>query len=315
MLKYLIIMLAEDSVSFCHYEKVSGPGRFISSEVLSEAIFMAMKENLSVQFVYPERPVPEELLSIIDTIDHVDIKPSSVVRGRPGYNPAVIVSDGFENIGYDMTQTYILRTSVKDIISNIDRLILILEKVARLNIVLTDLEMLSKETVGQYGKVLEVIAGKMANLYEKGHKPQLNILTDRLMLSAMNNCNAGLESITLAANGIFYPCPAFINDGNFACGTLEEGISVRNSQLYDISKAPVCRQCDAWHCKRCVWLNRRLTREINIPGWQQCVTAHYERNASRKFLQLLRGHDANSMNGIEIPEISYLDPFIKIDKL
>ena len=75
-----------------------------------------------------------------------------------------------------------------------------------------------------------------------------------------------------------------------------------------MSYAPICRNCDAYQCKRCVWLNRKTTYELNTPSHEQCVVSHLERNESRELLANIR------KNGIflpdkEIKEISYLDPF------
>ena len=145
---------------------------------------------------------------------------------------------------------------------------------------------------------------------------QLNLLTDRIMLTAMNNCNAGWESIALAPNGKFYACPAFyqtkcqtaIDETDVSIGDLHQGVNIKNPQLYKLSHAPLCRNCDAYHCKRCVWLNRKTTFEINTPGHEQCVVAHIERNVSRELLTNIRKH-GTFMPEINIKEIDYLDPF------
>ena len=138
------------------------------------------------------------------------------------------------------------------------------------------------------------------------------------MLEKMNNCNAGSENITLAPDGKFYICPAFyLADENedfglgktkFSIGDLVNGLDIKNSQLYKLSYAPICRNCDAFQCKRCVWLNRKTTYEINTPSHEQCVVAHLERNASRVLLNNIRKY-GEYLPHIEIKEIKYLDPF------
>ena len=135
-----------------------------------------------------------------------------------------------------------------------------------------------------------------------------------MMLKQMNNCNAGFNSITLAPDGKFYICPAYnyhrkheycaIND----VGDLENGLNIKNPQLYKLSYAPLCRECDAYHCKRCVWLNRQMTYEVNTPSHEQCVISHLERNASRELLYEIR-KNISFLPEVIIDEISYLDPF------
>ena len=47
-------------------------------EILKSAIVYAMKENLSVQFVYPDYPFPPNYEEVIDSIDHIKIRPAMV---------------------------------------------------------------------------------------------------------------------------------------------------------------------------------------------------------------------------------------------
>ena len=93
--------------------------------------------------------------------------------------------------------------------------------------------------------------------------------------------------------------------------SLENGLMIRNSHLYKLEYSPLCRECDAYQCKRCVYLNKRLTREVNTPSKEQCVVSHIERNASRFLLLAIREHIIY-MPKTEIKEISYLDPFDNI---
>lgn len=73
---------------------------------------------------------------------------------------------------------------------------------------------------------------------------------------------------------------------NYSIGDLQNGMNIKNSQLYKLDYAPLCRQCDAYQCKRCIWLNRKMTYEVNTPSHEQCVMGHLERNASRNLLQI-----------------------------
>lgn len=132
------------------------------------------------------------------------------------------------------------------------------------------------------------------------------------MLQAMNNCGAGDSNITLAPNGKFYVCPAFYYENNDdSIGDLKNGLDIKNKQLYRLDHAPICRHCDAWQCKRCVWLNRKTTFEANTPSHEQCVIAHLERKASCDLLRYLRKYNAFLPDKEDIKDIDYLDPFDK----
>ena len=146
-------------------------------------------------------------------------------------------------------------------------------------------------------------------LYGVGKAPKINLLTDRMILEQMNNCGAGDTNITLAPNGKFYICPAFYyEDENDSVGDLEQGLNIKNKQLYKLEYSPICRHCDAYQCKRCIWINKKTTLEVNTPPHEQCVVAHMERNMSRELL--LRSESFKVIGNLsEIKEINYYDPF------
>jgi len=183
-----------------------------------------------------------------------------------------------------------------------------LTEVARLNIVCTDVENFKDENIERYKTILDELNAVVEQEYVKGHAVQLNLLTDRMMLDKMNNCGAGDESVTLAPDGRFYVCPAFYEEDAFSVGDIDNGLDIKNRQLYRLDHAPICRHCDAYQCRRCVWLNRRMTYEVNTPSHEQCVVAHVEREASRKLLADIRAV-GEFLPQQEIKEIDYLDPF------
>ena len=213
--------------------------------------------------------------------------------------------------------SYVIRTKRCDLFAEIDDIIPLLRKIRRLNIVITDVESFTEDDFKTYSKTLQILSKSIEALYVEGSTIQLNLLTDRMMLNKMNNCGAGDTSITLAPNGKFYVCPAFyvvkeedeIGNLNTPIGDLENGLDIKNTQLYKLDHAPLCRHCDAYQCKRCVWLNRKTTFEVNTPSHEQCVMAHLERNASRELLNSIRQHGTFLPDQEEIQEITYLDPF------
>ena len=321
MLQYLIILLDDTSTSYCHYDNPKPERRLISLDDLRKGIFFAMKENLMIQFVYPDYPLPQEYVDVIDTIDHSDIVSSECKDEELLSIADVIVFNGWVNIGTVQAESdaaYVLRTTKTELFDRYEQLIPFIGGVARLNIVITDVETFDDTDFETYKGLLKALADAIEKQYVDGKSPQVNLLTDRMMLDKMNNCNAGVENITLAPDGRFYICPAFYLAGDdedfglgkakFSIGGLEHGLDTKNQQLYRLDHAPLCRRCDAYQCKRCVWLNRKTTYEVNTPSHEQCVVAHLERNASRELLLNIRKHGV-FLPDSEIKEISYLDPF------
>ena len=262
-------------------------------ETLKTGIIYAMKENLNVQFVYPDYSLPKEYLEVIDRIDHTDIK-SPILSAEAD----VVVMDGVIQIAnvreHDFKHgvSYVLRLSKQELFDNVADVCALLNKLERLNVVITDVESFTDGDFECYSNVL-------------------------LTLSEVVEKQYGGTSVTLATDGKFYVCPAFYlaneDDGigslHTAIGDLQHGLDIKNPQLYKLDHAPLCRHCDAYQCKRCIWLNRKMTYEVNTPSHEQCVMAHLERNASRKLLNAIRKHGTFLPEREEIKEITYLDPF------
>lgn len=318
MIQYLVILLDDTSVSFCHYQNDKKERNLMPFETLKAGIVYAMKENLNIQFVYPNYSLPKDYLEAMDSIDHTVIKPASF-----GDEADVMAMDGINQIpstkANDFKQgvSYVLRLSKHELFEEIANVCALLNKVERLNVVITDVENFTDADFERYSEVLRMLSQEVEKLYVAGKVVQLNLLTDRMMLEKMNNCGAGDTSVTLAPDGKFYVCPAFYltdeDDGmgalHTSIGDVKHGLDIKNPQLYKLDHAPLCSRCDAYQCKRCIWLNRKMTYEVNTPSHEQCVMAHLERNASRDLLNAIRKHGAFLPEQEEIKEITYLDPF------
>lgn len=314
MLQYLVILLDDMSVSFCNYQNTKISSRLIPIDVLHRGIIFAMKHNLNIQFVYPETDLPSEYQEEIASIDHTRIAPR-ILEGQD--EKVIVINDlhGKKLSDFPREGSVVLRTKIGKLSTNIEFIGDILAQVERLNIILMDLELFSENDFAVYKDFLAKMSEIIFRLYEAGAMPQLNLLTDRLFLEKMNNCGAGDTTLTLAPNGKFYLCPAFyISDENQCVGNLEEGVSIKNQQLYTLSYAPICRTCDAYQCRRCIWQNVNTTSDCNTPSHEQCVVSHLERNASRELLNRLINAGIISEQHKVIPPIDYLDPFNNYDK-
>lgn len=307
-MQYLVILLDDTSVAYCHADNPLKERRLMPLDTLRKAILFGMKQNLMIQYVYLDYDLPEEYNALIESIDHVKIgRDVRVYNGVPA-------SVAGKNV--------VLRLTIGEFIAGQYDIAALLPQVERLNICLTDIAAFRDEQAEDYKKALETLNAVLVNLYKKDNPTQVNMLTDRLVLTEMHNCEAGIGNITVAPNGKFYLCPAFYydeqmgisnrmnhstKDASRSVGDLENGLQIPNKQLLELDHAPLCRKCDAYHCHRCIWLNDRLTMDANTPSHQQCVLAHLERNAGRELQQMLAAQDLHTGN--EIPEIDYLDPF------
>ena len=330
MLKYLIILLDDTSVAYCHANNPLNGRRLIPIETLKKGILFGMKQNLMIQYIFPDYALPEEYASVIESIDNVKIYPFGK-RPQEEFVDAKTTVVEVANCVPDTLQAknIMIRLTFVEMLEQKNAIKRLFADGTRVNLCITDVEQFTDEQTEVYKQLLEEWSSALLDSYKQGQSPQFNLLTDRMMLKKMHNCEAGVSNITLAPNGKFYLCPAFYYDERMqvsnqmnhhqpssdrSVGDLDKGLDIPNPQLLKLDHAPLCRKCDAFQCRRCIWLNRKLTWDINTPSHQQCVMAHIERNVSRSLLDNIR-KDHEFMPQIEIKEIDYLDPFEVWNKL
>lgn len=324
MLQHLVILLDDTSVSYCHADNPLTEQNLIPIETLRQGIIFGMKRNLMIQYVFPSYQMNPLYSKTIESIDNIKIFPLSCPP-LPHYYIKNDSDVGVSNSVPDSTaiNNLVIRLSFEEACIKKEQIAQLISSQTRVNLCFTDIQAFSDQQIQEYYDLLKYWTDVVLSLYLSGLSPQFNLLTDRIMLKTMRNCNAGINSITLAPNGKFYLCPAFYYDEvlgadnlmnynnpkhDFSIGNIENGISIPNRQLLLIDNAPICRKCDAYQCKRCSWLNWKLTWEINTPSHQQCVMAHLEREASRSLLAKLRNF-SNAFIDSTIPKLDYLDPF------
>jgi CXXX repeat peptide maturase len=314
-LEYIIVLFDDNAPSFCYYENpVTGAAnsRQISLPYFEAIVQYVNTNGYKLTILHGEEELPEPYLNVLKSVEYATIKPFSNKDSNPS-TTHTIDYDGDENVFKELKpgegnnillrlkSTFIpeLKTIIKKYSNRFNRLTLFF----------TDIETFTEDKSEEYNSQLSDIKDILYEYYLTGNHIELNFLTDRMLLDQMNNCDAGIKHITFAPNGKFYLCPGFYYDNeDDTLGTLETGIEIKNSQLLALENAPICNICDAFHCKRCIYLNKKITLEINTPSRMQCILSHLERNVSKDLSDLLRKNPLFS-NLHSIKEIDYLDPF------
>ena len=144
MLQYLIILLDETATSYCHYGNLRKEARLMPLEVLRDGIRFAMKENLTIQFVYPDLDLPQAYREAVESIDHSKIQPSD----RDCTEADVVVFDGLEGtdgFAFRPGVSYVLRVSKAELFACHEKVAVVMGRVDRLNVVLTNVETFTEE--------------------------------------------------------------------------------------------------------------------------------------------------------------------------
>lgn len=283
-------------------------------DILQRMVDYAQANELTINFLYGQTEPPQPQRSLIESVSHALIVPLALAESYPE-SVVVIESGEIEQAAADKglrrspERNVIVRLGNEHLPQLATTLPLLFGAFQRLNLCLTGLEKITETELEVYGQQLLTLAGTVADQYHHGDIFELNVLSDRMILDSMRNCEAGCEHCTVGPDGRLYLCPGFLYDYPGATiGSLAKGIQIPNAELLRLDHAPLCLSCDAFHCKRCIYLNKKFTLEINTPSRQQCVASYKERNASEQILTLLR--DLPAFSAIKlIPSIDYCDPF------
>ena len=317
MLGYLIVILDRGAVPFCYYTNplhhpLAEPA-LMPLALLESVIRYAETNGLFLNFLFGNHQLPEDYERAIATVNHVKIIPALL---HDIYADGVLVlesgeSDSFKLLPSDGDRFIILRAGRQDLPRLAGACQTLQGKFKRLNIHCVDVETWTERDRDEYGAQLRTIADYLKKCYRMQEEIEINALTDRMLLGQMNNCDAGIRHLTVAPDGKVYLCPGFYHDmAADAVGVFSEERSpvIDNPQLLDITHAPICSRCDAYHCKRCIYLNVNTTGELNTPSHEQCIVSHIERDVSRQLLNYLKsGPPFDRMQ--PIPALGYRDPF------
>ena len=280
----VVVLLSSYSTAFCVSDNSFQKEQLMPLATLQHIVETAKQEHLKLEFVFPEKELPCEYIELINSIEHLKITPAA----SKSVGDAIVLNGWNHHSVSSLENAFcILRTTLAAFYNSVLELEPILKTADRLNLVFTDEEKFCKEDENPYRDALNQLSLLVLHQWRNGHKIHVNIITVRLQLSEMNNCNAGWKSVTLAPNGKYYICPDFFYaDEEDSCGDLVNGLDIKNPLLYKLNHAPLCRDCGAYHCQRCVFLNKKKTLEVNIPSYEQCAKANIELSISKQFYEL-----------------------------
>ncbi len=301
--KYLQFITSDDITPHCAYRNTKGTNNIMAAEVLEKGLAYCSKNGYTPAF-----------LGIPGETDSEKYQEYIVINkaGQAG-NTVSVFDNTAENQDESGVGILLLnRNNIQNLYEIIEKLF---TQLYRVNLVIEDLFGWDNEDTELYRTELDKLVVLMADKYMQGEELELNVLTDIWNLKAMKNCDAGINSFSLAPNGRIYMCPAFyFNDPDSHVGTLEDNVTIKNPQLLLLENAPICSACDVFNCDRCKYLNKKMTNELNIPSKIQCVVSHIERNQSMKLQKLIKENSSCQYENI-LGEIYYLDPLEKLLKI
>jgi len=299
--RHLYILAAEDAVAHCAYRSREGDSTPIRPEILQQGL-----EFARFGFYRPVvlHSVAGPRLELSDGFDPLHIV-SGNSRAIAPDDLVVHENDVRPEVQADTAILILDRERLPQLAELLGNLI---QTTRRINLMLRDVGTFSDVDLTVYEAQLRQVAADLIKQRRRGRFREVNVLTDRLELESPEDCTAGVHSLALAPNGRFYICPAFYHhDPEASVGSLAEGVDQTALEMCRRHRAPLCIDCVAYHCKRCLFDNQRRTWQLNVPSRMQCVVTNTELTLSAWLRQELEqaGYKFRG-EPISVPE--HLDP-------
>ena len=316
----LFIMLSDDSSIYCNYSKPSIEQEItrIGEDVLLEAADFTENEFFNPILLHSnDSDLSDKAIQIFknqrtfNLFEH-DSKnifngENNVLRKIKSVTHKALLSKKI--IDTESTILIVDDCDLKYLAEDIERILYYSKKV---NLILhTNYKNIDyQEYESQLNKVIQLLY----NYTIKNEEKQVDVITDHLFSITRRECEAGVNSFTLAPNGKIYVCPAvyFATPNNYI-GSVKEGIDKDKLILYSVDESPVCSNCSVKQCKRCFFLNKEYTGEYNTPSTMQCKKSKIEERSALKLYKMLKEYGFD-MNINDITNFSNSDPMEQLVK-
>ncbi len=238
----------------------------------------------------------------------IDIGLKNIV---PVYSLETINCDNFniDNIIFNIESNNIEKLS--------NSILSLFERVNRIDLNIQSIDKSFNEEL--YKQELDKISNYIERTYkEDGTVKELSLLTDLLFVEKHDNCMAGEKTFIISPEEKIYSCCAvYSNKRENSIGNISNGITVKyDKRLYEIENSNLCRQCDCYQCKNCVYVNSLYTKEVNVAPSFICRKSHIEKLVAKNLYDKFYIID-NSILVSDLKATDRLDPiysFISMNK-
>ena len=309
--KHMYFLCSDDAVEYCGYRSLSGD----KINIMGKDILKKGLEYCEQNFYRPVILHSKEKDHDINVSEYKTIVKDEIFSSR---NLPTKVDVPHTYVAYTLgevervpaCENCILNIGQEEIKSLSDAIAILLHKCNRVNINFLDID--KNFPLEEYEDELLKIVDILCSYYKQDTVKEVNVLTDLAYSSKMDNCTSGENAITLAPNGKFYICPAFYFDDteNFI-GDLETDIDWNKINQCKLDKAPMCVDCKAYHCNRCVYINQKYTDELSVSPGFQCRKTYIEMKLTKIFVDRCKEFNL-SVDFTQIEEDEVSDPIEKV---
>lgn len=277
--KFLQILLSDNAKPHCNYINNPTSKEVMPDELLDKGIEFAQENNMYPVFIgnnLIDNPKYQDYITITDKYtsknQNIILIHDNEVNTQDCENNIILINKSSINKIHEYVTT---------VANNIAG--------GRINLILQDIENWDKDEFESYDRQLDLMINSIKKYTEQEKIVQINVLTDLLDGQKTDGCGAGTESFTLAPNGKLYICPAFYFENKDSyIGDLEKGIDAKIINTLKNNGLPYYNKCNDDNCKKCVFLNKKLTNELSVPSNNQCLINSIEEKKAKKLDDILK---------------------------
>lgn len=259
--RHMYFIMGNDAVECCNYLSDGQSEIFMDEEVAQKGLEYCEK-NFFKPVILNTRSQERGLnLDKLSTISRIEVCDKDARLPYKNYDKYIVINpDEIKDFkGNDIVLLNIYEEYLSCLAELVKKLLL---KCQRVNVIFKfDFQ---ESHSKMYKQQLEAIMHEIISHLRISEFKEVNVITDRLFLDEMNNCNCGVDNYALAPNGKIYVCPAFyFDDPENSIGDIENGVTNPNlAYSLSLANAPLCKKCDAYQCNRCVLNNKKV--RVNI---------------------------------------------------
>ena len=267
---FLVIYTDEKAVPHCSYSNVKKDNKYscMDKSTIDKALSFAEKNLMQPIFI---GSAPQEYANYAQVISHKfsQSKSSEILVVK---NDEKV--DKFSNVFILHIENAFLG-KLFEIVKNLFEV----NHARRVNIILDELEYMKKYDLNEYENLLKKIGDYILN---SNKVLKVNVLNGAEGIheeetNFVDGCGCGVKTFAVMPNGKLYVCPAFyFEDPNLSVGDLDNGITFNYKDEFDVKNFLDCNICKNYNCKRCVYLNKKMTNEYTIPPEIQCTVSKIE---------------------------------------
>lgn len=296
--KQVYLLLADNYVTFCHYKnnRIMQSTK-IEQRTLDDCLKYCYDNFFQPVLVHPKDEVMQVESKWLEEMESVHIVSADLYQKELKLPGSILYVFNEKNVDIEVEEldNCILNLSVKNVAQLAKCVEKLWDKIKRINVNLLELDLGLDEE--EYKNQLISICSM---LNQRFSEREINVLTDLQYLETYDNCKAGERTFVMDMKGQLYNCVGLFEEQlEEMIGTATEGvINQKDRHLYTIDYQPLCQHCDTYQCRNCIYLNKKVTREVNVSPSVQCRKSYIERSVIKEYLQMPEKEE----------KIVYIDP-------